>query len=158
MLDIKTCSTCKIEKPFSEFWKNRRNVNGIQSSCKTCHGKITKLWRVNNNDRYKWLMEKMNSDRKEKGYYRTWHLRDKFGIIVDQYKEILNSQGGGCAICRSTFPARRQSFHIDHDYLTGEIRGLLCHNCNRGIGYLQDSIKILQKSIQYLSKKLVSVK
>lgn len=158
MPSSRICSSCKLEKPCSEFWKNKKNVHGLQSGCKDCHRASFKLWKSNNLERYKGLVTKLNSDRRERGYYREWHLRSKFGITVDQYKEILNSQGGGCAICRSTFPARRQSFHIDHDHLTGEIRGLLCHNCNRGIGYLQDSIEILQKSIQYLSKKLVSVK
>ncbi|RYF31413.1 MAG: hypothetical protein EOO23_02695 [Comamonadaceae bacterium] len=47
---------------------------------------------------------------------------------------MLPQQGGGCAICSSKYPGGRWSaFHIDHDNITGTVRGLLCTNCNRGV-------------------------
>jgi len=53
------------------------------------------------------------------------------GIDSDLYDSLLASQGGHCALCPSTPKSRR--LHVDHDHRTGEVRGLLCHRCNRGL-------------------------
>ncbi len=44
------------------------------------------------------------------------------------------------------------NFSVDHNHNTGKVRGLLCNNCNAGIGLFQDSIKILEKALLYLKK------
>lgn len=41
---------------------------------------------------------------------------------------------------------------VDHDHTTGKVRGLLCHNCNRALGLLQDNKSYLQSAINYLKK------
>jgi hypothetical protein len=57
----------------------------------------------------------------------------RFGLGVPDYARILLSQDGVCAICRR--PPTNYALHVDHDHRTNEIRGLLCHRCNRGLGY-----------------------
>lgn len=67
------------------------------------------------------------------------------------YQELVEMQGGEtCLICDIPRGAKRLS--VDHDHATDEIRGLLCHNCNHLIGLAQDSIVVLQKAIDYLSR------
>jgi hypothetical protein len=58
---------------------------------------------------------------------------------------MFEAQAGLCAICK-TAPAE----HIDHDHSTGKLRGLLCLNCNHGLGKLLDDIATLESAIQYL--------
>jgi len=58
---------------------------------------------------------------------------------------MLEEQGGLCAICRAA-PAA----HVDHDHATGKVRGLLCFNCNGGLGQFKDRIQVLEAAIGYL--------
>lgn len=71
------------------------------------------------------------------------------GITIDEYEGMVESQNGCCSICQQV-PTRR--LQVDHDHKTGEIRGLLCMNCNRGLGYLKDSPKVLAAALEYLNK------
>lgn len=85
-------------------------------------------------------------------------LRRKFGITVAQYEERLAAQGGTCAVCKSPpHPTRRM--HVDHDHACcpdynrtcGKcIRGLLCTNCNLGLGNFKDAEEVMLAAIEYL--------
>lgn len=70
---------------------------------------------------------------------------------------MLSIQGGVCAICKK--PERHRSngpkvkrLAVDHDHTTGEVRGLLCNNCNRALGLFGDDVTALQAAIDYLSR------
>jgi len=80
----------------------------------------------------------------------------KFGISPDRYAEMFNSQSGLCAICNQPETATRlgkvKALAVDHCHNTGVIRGLLCADCNTGIGKLKENIDIFQSAIQYLTK------
>lgn len=78
----------------------------------------------------------------------TWKARG-IDITPERYDELLASQNGRCAICREPPISRRLS--VDHDHATNEIRGLLCHKCNRALGSLA-SISLLVRAIFYLKK------
>lgn len=76
-------------------------------------------------------------------------MKTRFGISADEYTELLDRQGGGCAIC-GTRP-RRQRLAVDHDHKTGFIRGLLCKLCNKSVlGGARDSADILRRAADYL--------
>lgn len=70
------------------------------------------------------------------------------GITVKDYFEMLEAQKGKCAIC-SKEPTKRKLF-IDHNHQTKEVRGLLCHHCNAGLGHFLDNVFLLANAIQYL--------
>jgi hypothetical protein len=71
------------------------------------------------------------------------------GATEELYNELYEVQQGCCAICSE--PEEKFSWLcIDHDHNTGRIRGLLCPNCNRGIGLLQDSSVLLEKAAKYI--------
>jgi len=64
---------------------------------------------------------------------------------------MLDEQGGCCKICGTDKPTGKwKVFAIDHCHITGIVRGLLCNECNRGIGLLRDSADLLRKAADYL--------
>lgn len=81
---------------------------------------------------------------------QTWAARLKrdFGMTVADYQEMLGQQGGGCAICTKKPTGYR--LHVDHDHETGDVRGLLCRECNGGIGMFKDSGDLLGRALAYL--------
>lgn len=79
-----------------------------------------------------------------------WYRRT-YGISLEQYDQMYDSQDGECAICETNKPGGISNrFHLDHDHTTGEIRGLLCHKCNNGLGYFNDDTSLLAKALKYL--------
>lgn len=76
----------------------------------------------------------------------------KYGITVDQFDVMLAAQGGVCRICRSGDPRGVGSFHVDHDHDTGVIRGLLCSDCNLGLGLFKDDATLLLGAANYLQE------
>lgn len=58
-----------------------------------------------------------------------------------------------CEICNIDFSTTKKSGHIDHDHETGEIKGVLCVNCNSALGKFQESTELLQRAIKYLLRR-----
>lgn len=75
----------------------------------------------------------------------------KYGITYDQYLELLDSQGGVCAICsgKERHPTKK-NLSVDHCHSTGEVRGLLCGHCNTALGLFKDNVKLIEKAKEYL--------
>ncbi len=89
---------------------------------------------------------------------RDREMMRKFGISQRRYDELLNQQGGVCALCLE--PPGRRALAVDHDHsccpdkhrTCGEcIRGLLCARCNTGLGQLRDRVDVLERGIAYLT-------
>ncbi len=79
-----------------------------------------------------------------------YHLKNAYGLTLDAYKAILESQGGRCAIC-GEYPDKRP-LSVDHDHHTMKIRGLLCTSCNFGLGYFKDNRAFVYDAFRYLNK------
>lgn len=75
---------------------------------------------------------------------RTSNLKYKYGLTHDQHAEMLEAQGGTCAVCPA--PAS----HVDHCHTTGKVRGLLCRACNVTLGNMQDDPERLRRAAEYL--------
>ena len=83
---------------------------------------------------------------------RAWYEKkriEKYGITVEQYQDLLDSQDGKCAVCKSEFT---HTPHIDHCHSTGVVRGLLCPTCNTGLGKFRDNVDVLLSAISYLKR------
>lgn len=85
-----------------------------------------------------------------------YDLKRRFGISLDEYNKLLEEQKGVCAICDKpetyTYRGKIKNLSVDHDHSNGRIRGLLCYKCNLGIGQFEDSIELLDRAKQYLTK------
>lgn len=75
------------------------------------------------------------------------HINRVYKIGETDYRNILESQDGVCAICKTNSDTK---LSVDHDHDTGRVRGLLCRKCNLGIGFLRDSVDFLRNAIDYL--------
>lgn len=91
----------------------------------------------------KWQSDQV-SIRRSAGDARAWDMP------VDEFHRRLEAQENKCAICLKTITGR--DIHRDHDHDTGEWRGLLCNNCNRGLGHFQDNPDLLASAAFYLLK------
>lgn len=76
----------------------------------------------------------------------------KYGITVEDFNKMLEEQGGVCAICKSNCNINRR-LCIDHCHTTGKVRGLLCSECNSGIGKLKDDKELLKSALAYLEER-----
>lgn len=90
---------------------------------------------------------------KTDGNRHAYYMRT-YGIGLSHYNALMEQQGGKCAICKSDgFLMRehhRATLMVDHDHSDGSVRGLLCHNCNRALGLLQDSPDVVSAAHDYL--------
>ncbi len=157
----KKCSKCKKEKSFSDFQKHKGHADGLASLCKECCKK--NYWK--NVERYrKEALEQYykNSDsihKKNKENYnpikkrRDW-IKSRYGLSDEDWNKIFQFQKGKCAICGKHQSELKKILHVDHNHKTSEIRGLLCQQCNAGIGFLDvDSVGdlFLKKAVEYIN-------
>lgn len=74
----------------------------------------------------------------------------RYGISPEDQRSLLDSQGGGCALCSRVVGVPDSPACIDHDHNTGSVRGILCRQCNSALGTLGDSVEGLRNALAYL--------
>ena len=79
---------------------------------------------------------------------RDYILEKRYGVTREQYDELVAS---GCAICGTRKPGKK-GFHVDHCHSGGQVRGVLCHGCNVGLGMFQDNPERLLRAAEYLTR------
>ena len=122
---VKSCIKCKAEKSVVDFWKN-------QQACKVCQYEYRKA-------------------NPERSNFTAWRYGlAKIGLIPEVYFDMLDKQGGVCAICKRTEPSGKK-LAADHCHTTGKIRGLLCRNCNVALGLFQDDPVRILIALDYLA-------
>lgn len=120
----KPCSRCKVVKPVDEFYGERRNRDGKQSTCKVCF------------------------DARQ----TTSTMRRKYGLQEGDYERLLTTQQGLCKVCAG--PPDRARLVVDHCHRTGQVRGLLCDRCNRLLGVADDDQDLLRAAVAYLKQSV----
>ena len=91
-----------------------------------------------------------NRERDKTNAIERYHL-NTHGITRNEVEQLLSGQSNKCAICAKTiFMGGKAGAHFDHDHLTNKYRGILCNNCNIGLGQFKDDITILFNAINYL--------
>jgi hypothetical protein len=135
----KDCTKCGATKALSEFPRAKRYKAGVMPRCRAC----VKSAQAESDTRYR-------PDRLL--YARSANLLKRYGISVSDYDEMLLAQDGVCAICRKAEMTNRVGtpLFVDHDHVTGEVRGLLCHYCNMMLGNAKDNPDLLYAAITYL--------
>jgi hypothetical protein len=76
----------------------------------------------------------------------------RYGVTVEEYNVIFEIQKGRCKICGIHNLESYRPLVVDHNHTTGKFRGLLCSQCNQGIGLLQDSYELCDKASAYLKE------
>jgi len=99
---------------------------------------------------------------KGKAAARRKHLKRVYDITPEYWDLLFNAQNGMCAGCGTTEPGgHHNTFHVDHNHDTEEVRGLLCGACNMALGLLNDDPKVLQNLVAYhhtpTSKRLAAM-
>ena len=95
---------------------------------------------------YKYKKEQVSETQIKKDTQRKdYNLSIKYNIGIDDYNLILEVQDYKCMICKQI-----KKLSVDHNHKTGQIRGLLCHNCNVGLGNFKDNCDYLKTAIEYL--------
>jgi hypothetical protein len=130
---MKQCKKCGIEKPLSEFHKNKATKDGVQTYCAICSNAIKKDWRKANIN-----------------LVVDYRIRSRYGITLFKKKTMFFNQNNGCDICKKELSLKYTV--VDHCHITGKVRGLLCNSCNSVIGFAKDSTNILKSAILYLDK------
>lgn len=75
-----------------------------------------------------------------------------YGLSEEAYWSLVNKQNGSCRLCK-TYYKDNFKLHIDHCHTTGKVRGLLCTNCNRGIGHLKHDPSLIREAAIYCEGK-----
>ena len=132
--ETRYCKGCDSHLPLSEFYikgsPSQPNQYRFNSPCKSCHN-VSSVAR--------------------REYHRDYQIKRNFGISAKDYDKMLAEQDYSCAICGTHENDLKKRLAVDHCHKSGNIRSLLCTNCNLGLGNFKDSIKLLKKAIKYLS-------
>lgn len=92
------------------------------------------------------VLRKMKQD-----WYKRYRLARRYGMTLQEYDAMLESQNGKCAICNCP-PSEGRDLCVDHNHETGKVRGLLCDLCNKGIGQFGDSAERIESAMLYIKK------
>lgn len=95
-----------------------------------------------------WYKEYMQTDKYKESKLRT-RLKRRYGLTLEEYNSMYDSQKGICAICKNP-PSINDKLCVDHNEDTLRIRMLLCRQCNVGLGNFKHSPELLQKAAAYL--------
>lgn len=163
----KKCIDCGFVKPICDFYVQRykHKKDSVKSECKAC-GKLRKrVYYLNHREqqiayhreyrrKFPELARASYRRQREKNpdlCYRSYLVRN-YGITLKDYKAMVASQGGVCAICgrRPSGNGVNKRLFIDHNHSTKKIRALLCSNCNFAIGHMRDDASLAQKMADYL--------
>lgn len=149
---MKTCAKCCRSN--ISFHKNPGTRDGLDSTCKSCKAAYNKIRYQNNPEQNKANAKAWQKANPEK--VRALKLK-RYNITPDEYDAMVLSQEGRCANprCRrlpdtEAEHVRSRILHVDHDHVTGKVRGLLCGSCNRAIGLMKDSSACLLGAAEYL--------
>lgn len=135
----KVCPVCHKSRAFSDYSPQLTGVGKLAYSCRFCRSTAEK--------------QKYAASAEYRDQKRFIHKLRTYGITREQYEAMLAGQSGVCAIC-GELPSTGmgKAFHVDHDHATGVIRGLLCHECNTGLGKFKDDARMVEMAAAYLRK------
>lgn len=151
----KVCGDCKLNKPASDFSKDKGKYDGLCWHCKVCRKKYRQQPHVRSQTSIYNKAERKKDPEKTKERDRKYTLSRYWGMTPEEFEKLLNDPGRKCKICkRPERSSEKKPLVIDHCHTSGRIRGLLCDDCNRGIGLLKDSPDILQNALDYLVQGL----
>ena len=144
LLENRKCRVCHQEKHLlTDYYLCRKDPtlpSSYSYECKECTVKRTTAYNKRNSSSVK-----------------SQYLKRNYGISFEEFDRMLTEQGNACAVCGTLDPGgkrgRNKRFHVNHNSNTGNVRGLLCGNCNAALKYVKEDIHTLQNMIQYLERR-----
>lgn len=149
----KSCAPCAIKSGLEklnneELMKPYRTKEKIK--------KRLDIWREENPEKYQEQYKNDIAKQKCREYYynnkdnvKDTYLWTNYGITLEDYNFLLEKQNEKCKICNNECPTGK-SLAVDHNHETRKVRGLLCKNCNIGLGMFFDNIDFLESAVVYL--------
>lgn len=164
---MKVCVKCGEMKPLADFYKHMGSADGRRTDCKACVLRARRKRYENDGDTLRERVRNYQAENPKKvsatqsayrasesgketvrNATRKRYLEQTYGITTEQYDEMFARQSNRCAVCRGEDPVRYWT--VDHDHLTGAVRGILCWHCNVGLGHFRDDISNLVAAADYL--------
>ena len=163
---MKKCNNTKCKQPNPQpleyFYKRSDSKDGYRGECKACKKerdessemiKKRKQWSIRGNR--KELRNAYRSKPEVKIKEQNYHLKNKYGISLEDKEKMFRNQNAKCAISKCNYIFTNLSdAHVDHNHQTGLIRELLCSNCNKAIGLLQENLDKIDSLSTYLLKHI----
>jgi hypothetical protein len=136
------CSKCHTSKDEEQDFAFRDEARGIRhKQCRDCQADYRREHYLRNIEKY---ISKANKWNKAHPSYK---IANRYGMTGAEYLFLFSQQNGICKICGKKDD---KPLHVDHDHLTGKVRGLLCRSCNLGIGHFKDDPSLLKNASEYL--------
>ena len=132
---MRVCRGCGQDKPLIEFYLSEGRPRG---RCKAC------VIEANAASKTRESADPVRRAARQRVVQRA-QRKYKYKITQDRYDELVAAQDGRCCICDREAPLQ-----VDHCHVTGDVRFLLCGNCNKGLGLFGDDIERLEAAIRYL--------
>ncbi len=156
----KFCNSCNISKNLKEFGKDNKNQDGYLYTCKCCRAIVRKKniqkdpnFYKKEYKRVKYYFKIYFQKPEQKRKTRNRRLKRDFNITIEEYEKMVIEHDNLCSICKQPETSKKnKNLCVDHCHKTGKIRGLLCNNCNRCLGLLNDNVDILRNALFYLEK------
>lgn len=159
------CKTCRMETNRKTYYKHREKRVATSQAWKEKNREKYRLWaredRAKYPEKYRFLERRRREKEGSKLVLR--EILRMHSVSREDYEKMVSSQNNLCAICQN--PETRKSrvanaptrLSIDHCHSCRknrkkDVRGLLCHDCNTGIGKFKDNIDLMEKAIEYLKK------
>lgn len=143
----KDCAVCHVHI----CMKMKRKVKNryYEKTCEYCH-----VLYVGRTHHQRWCKPECYKRYRRTSTYRWQGRKTKYGITPEDYDRMLDDQNNVCKICQQPETkvrrGKKMNLSIDHDHVSGKIRGLLCSNCNRGLGMFKDNQVSLRAAAEYL--------
>lgn len=159
---VKYCPKCEQTLPLDAFGLSRGRGVERQRYCRTCRRDYAReryqakpAVRKQRAEYFKRFRE--SDPEQEKRRQRAAKLMMNYGLTIEEFEARVAAQGGVCAICAGGpndrhGTDRKKALAVDHCHATGSVRGLLCDNCNMGIGMFRDDPSLLLAAIEYLAR------
>lgn len=129
-MTTKICADCHEQKPLNKFARSKFSEDKRFKRCKGCEE----------------IRQENFTDYERARNKNLYYL---YGIELEEFNEILETQGGVCKLCEAE-PTPDRVFYVDHCHDSLKIRGIVCFDCNTGLARFKDSVEIMKRAIAYL--------
>ncbi|WP_363928481.1 endonuclease VII domain-containing protein [Thalassospira sp.] len=148
---MRQCTSCFQTLPLHCFYTNSNAPDGRRSKCKECQRVVSSAYKKKRRAlANKGLLPPFKNE--DKVSRTEYSLRKLYGISLEQYDKMREDQNYCCAVCLKHETSQKKRLSVDHSHTTGEIRGLLCENCNLSLIAQREDPDIFLRAADYLKK------